>query len=485
MQKRIVIGVAATAALMASVMGCEKSEPAAEGAAPQTQEQAPAAAAAGVESDVVAMPPPPKDTDTVAQVGDAILTYGALNKQVDEMIEASKKLYGQDIPSEQLPQAKQLFRRQMTQQFIVENVLAQAAKAAGVTVDDAFRAEKTKELEARQGQKLEDLLKSFPLGEEKARAMLENQFLEQKLLETKVFPTVKVSDEEIQAELDKVAAQTKLVSDEMAGYAKQLADGSATFEDLVKANSLVKSATTFPADQLPQMFPDKAAQEALASVKEGGVTGVLDIPGAKAIFKVVKRTPAKPADEAAAKAKAEELRARLIKGEDFAKLAQENSDCPSGQRGGDLPPFSKGDMVKPFEDAAFSQKIGEIGPVVKTDFGYHIIKVTARDEKAGTATASHILIDARAKPASVELLPLIKQAPMPIDAKTLRDQLTEQRKREAAMNFFNEQKRALKVSCPLFPELGAAPEQPKAPAAQQPLPVAQPAQPAPVDKPEK
>jgi peptidyl-prolyl cis-trans isomerase C len=78
------------------------------------------------------------------------------------------------------------------------------------------------------------------------------------------------------------------------------------------------------------------------------------------------------------KNKAEALRKQLIDGADFAELAKQNSDCPSKQNGGDLGVFAKGQMVKPFENAAFSQKIKEIGPVVETDFGYHIIQVLER-----------------------------------------------------------------------------------------------------------
>ncbi len=73
--------------------------------------------------------------------------------------------------------------------------------------------------------------------------------------------------------------------------------------------------------------------------------------------------------------KAENLRKQLVAGADFAEVAKTSSDCPSKSQGGDLGTFSKGQMVKPFENAAFSQKKNDIGPVVETDFGYHIIQV--------------------------------------------------------------------------------------------------------------
>lgn len=82
------------------------------------------------------------------------------------------------------------------------------------------------------------------------------------------------------------------------------------------------------------------------------------------------------AAKAQKKAKAEGLRQKLVAGADFAALAEESSDCPSKARGGDLGTFVRGQMVPPFEEAAFSQKKGDIGPVVETQFGYHIIQVT-------------------------------------------------------------------------------------------------------------
>jgi peptidyl-prolyl cis-trans isomerase C len=85
----------------------------------------------------------------------------------------------------------------------------------------------------------------------------------------------------------------------------------------------------------------------------------------------------------AAKKQIEGILERVRNGEDFAELAQKYSDCPSSQQGGDLDFFSKGQMVKPFEETAFAMGPGDISDIVETEFGYHIIKVT---DKQGPRT---------------------------------------------------------------------------------------------------
>ncbi|MBX3185211.1 MAG: peptidyl-prolyl cis-trans isomerase [Polyangiaceae bacterium] len=72
----------------------------------------------------------------------------------------------------------------------------------------------------------------------------------------------------------------------------------------------------------------------------------------------------------------EQLKQQVAQGADFAALAREHSDCPSGRSGGDLGPFGRGQMVGPFEDATFAMEVGQTSDVVETDFGYHLIQRT-------------------------------------------------------------------------------------------------------------
>jgi len=90
---------------------------------------------------------------------------------------------------------------------------------------------------------------------------------------------------------------------------------------------------------------------------------------------LVKADAAAPETKEAARAKAQGLLEKVQGGADFAAVARESSDCPSSQQGGDLGTFGRGDMVKPFEDAAFSLKAGEVSGLVETQFGFHIIRI--------------------------------------------------------------------------------------------------------------
>lgn len=151
-----------------------------------------------------------------------------------------------------------------------------------------------------------------------------------------------------------------------ANAAQFQAPEQANIEYVVLDVDSLMGSVTVPEDDLKKYYSENA--ERYATPEERRASHIL-----------VKAEKSAPADvRAKAKAKAESLLAELKKNPAaFAELAKKNSDDPgSAERGGDLDFFGRGAMVKPFEDAAFSLKTGELSGVVESDFGYHIIQVT-------------------------------------------------------------------------------------------------------------
>ena len=106
--------------------------------------------------------------------------------------------------------------------------------------------------------------------------------------------------------------------------------------------------------------------------------------------KLSEKITSDPALSAPAQKQAEDILAQIKAGADFATLAKQYSTDGSAANGGDLGFFGKGQLVPEFEAAAYALQPGEVSGVVKTQYGYHIIKVT--DKKDDQVKASHILI---------------------------------------------------------------------------------------------
>ncbi|WP_274308061.1 peptidylprolyl isomerase [Solibacillus daqui] len=176
-----------------------------------------------------------------------------------------------------------------------------------------------------------------------------DQLLQQVVIEQILNDKYEVTDKEVDEELAAVKEQYG------EGYEAAIAQSNLT-EDMLKTNirfSLLQEKATKDVevtDEEIQKYYDQASQEL----------------NARHIL---------VEDEALAK----ELVAKLKAGEDFAKLAKENStDTGSAEKGGELGWFSVGTMVEQFNDAAYALEVDEISEPVKSDFGYHIIQVTEK-----------------------------------------------------------------------------------------------------------
>jgi peptidyl-prolyl cis-trans isomerase SurA len=151
----------------------------------------------------------------------------------------------------------------------------------------------------------------------------------------------------------------------------------------------------------PYFTDDKVSEELLM---EAYNRKLRDVRASHILIKVNK--DAVPKDTLAAYNKIAALRARIVNGEDFGKVAMEASDDPSARdreavpnqspfrpgNKGDLGFFSVFDMVYPFENGAYNTPDGEISQIIRTDFGYHIIKVVAKSDAVGTIEVAHIYV---------------------------------------------------------------------------------------------
>ena len=162
-----------------------------------------------------------------------------------------------------------------------------------------------------------------------------------------------------------------------------------------------------------QELEESALIERLIDAQVRAKAKVTDEEVAKELAAQAEKTATNEQLRAAQRTAINAIRDQLLAGSNFEAMAKERSDDPgSGQQGGVLAPFGRGQMVKPFEDAAFSQKVGDIGPVVESQFGFHIIKVTAHNDAKPASgdtpampesvQASHILLKAPPPPAKPE-----------------------------------------------------------------------------------
>jgi peptidyl-prolyl cis-trans isomerase D len=142
----------------------------------------------------------------------------------------------------------------------------------------------------------------------------------------------------------------------------------ARIEYLVLDAQALRKGVVVPEDDLRRYYAENVARYTAAEERRAS----------HILIKADKDMPA--AERQKAKAKAEALLEQVRKAPaQFAELARKNSDDPgSAERGGDLDYFGRGAMVRPFDDAVFAMKPGEIGNLVESDFGYHIIQLTGQ-----------------------------------------------------------------------------------------------------------
>ncbi|MFC4619084.1 peptidylprolyl isomerase [Camelliibacillus cellulosilyticus] len=184
------------------------------------------------------------------------------------------------------------------------------------------------------------------------------------VLQTMVFTKLlsqkyKVTDKDIDQQIDQFKQQNQITSDDQLKMALQMQGVS--MSDF--RNSMKVQALLFKAQTAGVKVSDKEMQEYFNKNKDN----LIEVKASHILVKDKKT--------------ADEIEQKIKNGDDFAKLAKQYStDTGTKDKGGDLGWFNKSKMVKPFADKAFSMKVGQISDPVKTDYGYHIIKLTDRKD---------------------------------------------------------------------------------------------------------
>jgi peptidyl-prolyl cis-trans isomerase D len=332
--------------------------------------------------------------DAVASVDGREISVARFRRVYQQQMQAYRSSYGGNIDERMLKQLG--IDQRIVQQMIEEETGIAEAERLGIVATDAEVRERIASLPALQEN-------GRFMGEERYRQMLQMQnppirpdeFEEQvrrgvtlEKLRAALTGWIAITDKEVEEEFKRRNEKVKLAvvsfpadkfkeglqatDEELASYYEQHKNDLKISEKRKVRYALVdmqaiRERTQIAADDIQRSYEDNLQQ--------------YSTPEQVRASHILLKTEGK--DEGAVKKQAEELLAKVKAGADFAQLATTFSeDDVSKAKGGDLDYFSKGQMVPEFDKTAFSMEPGQISDLVKTQYGFHIIKVT--DKKAGS-----------------------------------------------------------------------------------------------------
>ncbi len=202
------------------------------------------------------------------------------------------------------------------------------------------------------------------------KRLIEKELINQAVKEAKV--------EVSEAELNKAFDEYKKRFQSEEQFQNYLRHGKVTV-DSIKARLRDKAALEKLIEAKGNLKVDEAEAKAFYDKNQRFYVEKAGVHARHILVKVPQK--ATKEQEEAAMAKVKQIQKELKSGKDFAEVAKKMSEGPSAPKGGDLGFFGKGQMVKPFEDAAFKMKKGEVSGPVRTRFGFHIIKVVDKREE--------------------------------------------------------------------------------------------------------
>ena len=326
-------------------------------------------------------------TDAVATVEGQDVTVLSYRRAYEAQISQFRQAYGDQFNDQMIRQMG--IPQRVIQQLVGEEAILVEAKRLGFTVSDAELSERIQRLPQLQengrfvGYDRYRMFLAYQrppmrideFEEEVRRSIVLEKF------QAATTAWVRVGDNDVDEEYRKRNEKVKL---EMAVFKADQFKGKIQPTD-------AEIQSQFTANQETYRLPEKRRVRFLAidtEVLKRTMTATPDevaeryqknlatyqMPEQVRASHILFKTEGK--DDATVKKLAESVLARVKAGEDFAKLAKQYSDDGSKGNGGDLDFFGRGRMVKEFDEAAFSMKPGQVSGLVKTEYGYHIIKVT-------------------------------------------------------------------------------------------------------------
>ena len=340
--------------------------------------------------------------------GHQILTKD-VDQQAQQLRRRLEQIYGPEA-AEAL--ARYNVREQALEQLVDQQLVLDEANRLGLRISDAALEQMIEAQTAFQVDGHFDLaiyqtaLRSQNMRPADFESELRLEMLQQ-LMQRMVTETVEVSDTEMRQIYDQlnlklamsyveisykdfestITPTEKQIADFFQAHREQFREPERISFDFIRYDPDKLAAKVNPSDKEIQNYYNRQRDSGLTHPEQVRARHIL----------IAVAPDATPAQKAAAKAKAEDLLKQIKGGADFAKLAKQFSDDPGNRNsGGDLGYFEQSQMVKPFSDAAFAMKAGEL-TVVQTQYGYHVIQV--EDHKL-----AHVETLEEARPHIVEAL---------------------------------------------------------------------------------
>jgi peptidyl-prolyl cis-trans isomerase SurA len=359
----------------------------------------------------------------VATVNDDVIMQSELNSRMKVVMAQLEQQHAQ------LP-AEAALKKQVLDRLIIENLQLQMAEKGGIRIDDATLNKNLQNMAGQNNMTLDEfrqVLEKEGYDYVAFREQFRNQLTINRVRQQMVDSRVEVTEQEVDHLLDTAASfkdQNReyhlahiLVSVPEAASPEQVQAARKRVDDILerlKAGADFSKTAIAESDgqqaleggdlgwrktgQLPSFFTDVVGQ-----LRKGQISDPIRTPSGFHLIKIVdirgddrhiiEQTHARHillrpdalTSEEDVKVRIQQLRDRIIQGEDFAKLARSNSQDPgSGSKGGDLGWVTPGQMVPEFEKAMNELKVGEVSEPVKTRFGWHLIQVLDRREQDNT-----------------------------------------------------------------------------------------------------